>query len=158
MKFNGKNIFKGDDILIEDDTIKLLRECNSGIKMGTDSIEEMIPKIQSNTMREILYSSKKEHEDLGNMTKDLLHLYHDQGKKPSPMVQNMAHMKTNILMTMDCSDNRASDILTDGCNMGVKSLSRYLNQYKASDEKSKDIAKKLISMEDRLALELREYL
>jgi hypothetical protein len=33
--------------------------------------------------------------------------------------------------------------------MGVKSLSKYLNQYKAADEKSKDYAKKLIAMEEQ---------
>ena len=42
-----------------------------------------------------------------------------------------------------------ADLMTDGCNMGVKSLSRYLNQYKAADEQSKNIAKKTDSIRRR---------
>lgn len=51
-----------------------------------------------------------------------------------------------------------ADLITDGCNMGVKSLSRYLNQYKAADERSKDLAKRLIHMEEQLAVDVRPYL
>ena len=49
-------------------------------------------------------------------------------------------------------------LMTDGCGMGVKSLNKYLNQYRAADETSKDIAKRLIALEDRLAVEIRRYL
>ena len=48
--------------------------------------------------------------------------------------------------------------MTDGCNMGVKSLARYLNQYEAADEFSKDIAKRLISLEEQLGADIRRYL
>ena len=48
--------------------------------------------------------------------------------------------------------------MTDGCGMGVKSLSRYLNQYGAADEPSKDMAKRLIHLEETLGQDLREYL
>ena len=74
------------------------------------------------------------------------------------MAKSMSWIKTNVMMAMDAGDDTIADLLTDGCNMGVKSLSRYLNKYAAADEKSKDIAKKLISMEADLACQLRDYL
>jgi len=40
----------------------------------------------------------------------------------------------------------------------VKSLNKYLNQYKAADEKTKDIAKRLIHLEEQLAIDIRTYL
>ena len=49
-------------------------------------------------------------------------------------------------------------MITDGCNMGVKSLNRYLNQYKAASEKAKDITKRLINIEEQLVIDLRAYL
>ena len=42
--------------------------------------------------------------------------------------------------------------------MGVKSLNKYLNQYQAADEKSKDMTKSLIHLEERLAENMRPYL
>ncbi len=42
--------------------------------------------------------------------------------------------------------------------MGIKSLHKYLNQYKAADERSKDITKRLINIEEKLTLDIREFL
>jgi len=70
----------------------------------------------------------------------------------------MSWMKTNVKLVMDESDETIADLMTDGCNMGVKSLNRYLNQYKAAEEKTKDIAKRLIKLEDKLAIDIRRFL
>ena len=74
------------------------------------------------------------------------------------MASAMSGLKTDMKLAMNESDHTIADLMTDGCNMGVKSLSRYLNEYKAADEESKDIAKKLIHLEAQLASDLREYL
>ena len=67
-------------------------------------------------------------------------------------------MKTEMKLNMEDSDKTVADLMTDGCNMGVKSLSKYLNKYEAADEVSKDIAKRLIHLEAQLAVEIRRYL
>ena len=61
-------------------------------------------------------------------------------------------------MGMDNSDQTIADLMTDGCNMGVKSLNKYLSQYEAADEVSKDIAKRLINLEEQLAVDIRKFL
>jgi ABC-type transporter Mla subunit MlaD len=42
--------------------------------------------------------------------------------------------------------------------MGVKSLNQYLNQYQAADERSKDLAKQLVTLEEQLAVDIRRIL
>lgn len=74
------------------------------------------------------------------------------------MAKGMEWFKTNVTLAADPSDCAVADFITDGCNMGVKSLSRYLNQYKAADEKSKDISKRLIREEEQLAVSVRDFL
>ena len=81
----------------------------------------------------------------------MLENFKDEGKNPTPIAKGMSWMKTNMKLTMEDSDSIIADLMVDGCDMGVKSLSRYLNQYKAADENSKDIAKRLISMEETLS-------
>lgn len=56
------------------------------------------------------------------------------------------------------SDQTIAGLMTDGCNMGVKSLSKYLNQYKAADEKSREIAEKLIKLEEEFVGQIRGFL
>ena len=89
---------------------------------------------------------------------ELLDKYQDAGKNPNPMAKGMSHMKTSMKLTMAHTDATIADLMTDGCNMGVKSLNRYLNQYEAADEVSKDIAKRLINLEEQLAVDIRQYL
>ena len=144
--------------MIESDTIKLLRECDAGIKMGVSSIDEVMPHVKSENLYSALNKCKDEHERLENEMVELLNRYEDKGKNPNPMAKGMSWIKTNMMLAMKESDATISDIMTDGCNMGVKSLSKYLNKYAAADEKSKDIAKRLISLEENLAKDIRGYL
>ena len=74
------------------------------------------------------------------------------------MAKGMSWMKTNVKLAVDESDQTIADLITDGCNMGVKSLNRYLNQYQAAEERTKDITKKLIKLEETLAKDIRKYL
>ena len=143
---------------MEDDTIKLLRECNAGIKMGVSSIDEILDETTDPKLMQMLQDVKEEHKRLGSETHRLLNDYDDAGKDPSPIAKGMSWIKTNVMMAVDAGDNTIADLITDGCNMGVKSLSRYLNKYKAADAQSKKIAKELIACESQLAEGLRPYL
>lgn len=144
--------------MIHSDTIKLLRECNAGIKMGVSSITEVVDHVRDNNMYKILDKSREEHNKLGSQTRKLLNQYNDAGKDPNPIAKGMSWMKTNIKLTVNDTDATVAELMTDGCNMGVKSLSRYLNQYKAAEEQVKDITKKLIKLEEQLSVDMRSYL
>ena len=144
--------------MIEQDTIKLLRECDAGIKMGVTSIEDVLDNVKDPEFRKCLTTCKREHEELKEEIQTLLDTYHDDGKNPNPMAKSMSWMKTNVKLGLEETDATIAELMTDGCNMGVKSLNRYLNQYKAADEHSKDIAKRLINMEEKLAVQIRRYL
>ena len=144
--------------MIEQDTIKLLRECDAGVKMGASSIRDVLPYVHSETLKQLLSACAKEHDQLDGEIQTLLDRYRDEGKDPNPVSKKIAEMGTKMKLTVHDSDQTVADLMTDGCNMGVKSLSRYLNQYKAADEVSKDIAKRLIALEARLAVDMRGFL
>ncbi len=144
--------------MVEQDTIKLLRECDAGVKMGVASIDDVLDQVHSKTLREYLTKCKTEHEKLKEEIQGLLDKYHDDGKDPNPIAKGMSWMKTNMKLNMDGSDATIADLMTDGCNMGVKSLNQYLNQYQAADEVSKDITKRLINLEEKLAVDIRGFL
>ena len=142
-KFEGEvNTFEGVTMTVVEGTAK----------PGTVTIE-----IVNATDRDIESGNKADFA-LQKEVDTLLHRYHDQGKSPSPIAKGMSHMKSTLKLGMEETDAAVADLMTDGCNMGVKSLRRYLNQYKAADETSKDIAKRLIHLEEKLTIDLRPYL
>ncbi|MBQ7545547.1 MAG: hypothetical protein IJT41_01090 [Clostridia bacterium] len=144
--------------MIENDTVRLLRECDAGVRMGIASIGDVLDNVHAESLRQLLTDSRDEHERLGRTIDEALQRYRDEGKSPPAIAKGMSWIKTNVMLAFDGSDQTVADLMTDGCDMGVKSLSRYLNQYAAADEESKDIAKKLIRIEEQLAVDLRDYL
>ncbi len=144
--------------MVERDTIRLLRECDSGVKMGITAIDEVMDHVKGRGLQSTLRDSRKESERLQTDLQKVLADYHDEGKDPNPVVQGMSWVKTNWEMLIDGTDSKIAELMVDGCNMGIKSLSRYMNQYKAADERSKDIAKRLISSEEKLSTDMRQYL
>lgn len=144
--------------MTEQDTVRLLRECDAGIKMGVDAINNVFDSVESDGLKTRLNACRREHEKLKEESEKLLESYNVGSKPPAPISDAMAKMKTKFEVMMDPTDETIADLMTDGCNMGVKSLSRYLNMYKAADEKSKDITKRLISLEEKLAQDIRGYL
>ena len=144
--------------MVEQDTIKLLRECDAGTKMGISSIGDVIDYVKSQELGEKLKTCKSEHEKLEKEIETQLEKYQDNGKEPNPMAKGMSWIKTNVMLVMNDSDQTIADLMTEGCNMGVKSLNKYLHKYEAADEVSKDLAKRLINLEEKLAVDIRKFL
>ena len=144
--------------MVENDTIKLLRECDAGVKMGISSIDDVKDYVENPEFLSLLVNCRDEHDKLDGEIQKLLEKYKDDGKEPNPMAKSMSWVKTNVKLMVNESDETIADLMTDGCNMGVKSLNKYLNKYEAADEVSKDIAKRLINIEEKLLVDIRKYL
>ena len=144
--------------MLNNDTIYLLRECNSGTKMAVFSIDEVLEKVKDRKMKEILSDSKARHETIGDKLHIQLQKYGDDTKEPGAMAKGMSWMKTNVKLAVEDSDRVCADLITDGCNMGVKTLYRYLNEYAAAEEEAQEFCKSIIRLEENLADEMKVYL
>ena len=144
--------------MIEQDTIKLLRECDAGVKMGIASIDDVLDYVKSQKLKDFLIDCKNEHVTLDREIGEQLNRFQDDGKDPNPIAKGMSWVKTNMKLAMNESDQTIADLITDGCDMGVKSLNKYLNEYAAADEFSKDICKRLIKLEEKLEAQMKDYL
>ena len=144
--------------MISPDTIKLLRECDAGIKMGVSSIDEVLGYVHAAKMKKTLIECKEVHNAIKQEIRKLLDEYHDDGKDPNPIAKSMSWIKTNVKLIVDESDNTIAELMTDGCNMGVKSLNKYLNEYKAADDRAKDKTKRLIELEKKLCEQMHPFL
>ena len=149
---------KGGTHMENKDTIHLLKECDAGSKMAVTSIQDMMGNVQNKDLYTLLKETKAHHEKLGNEIHSMLLQYHCDEKDPNPIAKGMSWMKTNLKLTMDDCDATIADLMTDGCNMGVKSLKKYMNQYPTADSDVKKLCTRLIGIEEQLAKELAQYL
>ena len=140
------------------ETVKLLEACHAGIIMATDSIADMLDKITNPKLNHIAAECKNAHEILGAETKEILRKHGLEEKEPSMMAEAMSWLKTNVKIAMNDSDKTVADLLTDGCNMGIKTLRKDLNACKNADESAKSIANRLIELESKFIEDVAAYL
>lgn len=141
------------------DTIKLLNECDAGVKMGISSLKEVIPYIKDTHLKSLIASSIATHTAIENDITDLLSEYNDSGKEPNPMAKSMSFIKIKSKLALtDKPDATVASLITDGCNMGVKSLNKYINQYPSANYKVCNVAEKIIASENNLVNDLKNYL
>ena len=140
------------------DTINLLKECDAGAKMAVSSLDEVMEFVTSPNFHQILLDSKKHHKQILHEIEIMLKQYHSEQKEPNPVAKGMSWLKTNFKLGMDDSTSTAANLLTDGCNMGVKSLRKYLNEYPSARRPAVDVCNRLIALEETLVKDLQEYL
>ena len=95
--------------MIEQDTIRLLRECDAGVKMGVSSIEDVLGSVHAEDMKTMLQRCKAEHEKLDYEIREALNRFMDEGKDPNPMAKVMSEMKTGMKLAMHDSDKTIAD-------------------------------------------------
>lgn len=141
-----------------EDTVNLLKQCDAGIKMGIEAIDEVIEHVQDSEFKSKLQNYKHDYNFLQDEIAQMLSSLHKSGKDPNPIAKGMSKMKTGLKLTFNETDATIADLMTEGCNMGVKSLNKYLNDYDAARDEAKELAKKLIRLMDRQEFDVRKYL
>lgn len=142
----------------ESDTKKMLRECDAGIKMGISVLDDVISSVNDVALEQTLKNAKSEHERLRAETETLLNNIKDEGKSPNPAAKAMSHMKTKMSVAAGEPDSTAARIITKGCDMGVRSLNRYLDKYQSADGRSVKLTRDIIAAEEKMITDLSKYL
>ena len=140
------------------DTVELLKECSAGIKMAVDSLDEVMDYVESDDLKKTLTDSKRAHKRIDMECFRMLKELNEIEKEPNIMAKGMSWLKTNVKLGIEQSDATIADLVTEGSNMGVKSLNRYMNQYKAADDKVRAMAEDLIKIERQLIIDVSQYL
>lgn len=141
-----------------DDTIKLLKECNAGVKMGVSGIQEVIDKAKADNFIQLLQDYLKKHQEFEAKTHEKLNEFKDSEKEPSALAEVMSKAKISMKLLATPTDGEIADLMTDGCNMGIKSISRYMNKYPTALPAIKSLCDDLIKIEEDFMIALRKYL
>lgn len=144
--------------MINEDTIKLLKECDAGSKMGIEAIEEVIKKVEDKKLLSILEKYLKDNKKLEEKIQEELKKFNDEEKDPSPLAKAMSWMKINMKLIKGEHDKVIADLMTEGCNMGIKSICKYLNKYEGAMESVKGLCYDLVELEENFAKDLRKFL
>ena len=124
------------------DTLMLLQECSSGIKTAIASIDDVLPFVKESEFKQVLKESKTEHKSLEQKINGELEKINAPAKEPGIMAKSMSKVKINAELAFKPTSAQAASLITDGCSMGIKTITRCLNQYPAADSSAKKLAEK----------------
>lgn len=141
-----------------DNTSALLKECDSGSKMAVASIKGVLGSIKSEKLLRLLTESISKHEKIGNEIANELDEMGLGGKEPNPMAKTASWLKINAKLLKDGSDQTVASLISDGCSMGIKELTGYINKYPDADKAAVKLAEKIIDLEEKLLDEMKEFL
>ena len=138
-------------------TIELLTECSSGCHMAMDSVKKMRQYAEDPELNHLLENYGEKHRRLEGKIADLLEKYGERESAPDRMVAMMAGMEMHAKMFMHPDDKQVARIMMDGCNMGIQSVSGYLNRYSHASTESRKLAEELICIEEEFARTMRRF-
>lgn len=143
---------------MSENTIKLLKECDAGCKMAMDSIAQVEKYAEKEALKKLLDQYQKKHEKLKEEITEQLQKFQKEEQKPDKLASAFAWITTEMKLLMKDNSHQIAKIMMDGCNMGIQSVSEYLNQYPQASQEAKSLAKKLVETEEMFMKELKKFL
>jgi hypothetical protein len=143
---------------MSNDTVKLLRECNAGCKSATNSMEQVLRYLDNEDLKNLIDEYNDKHIKLGDECHQMLNELDEEEKDPDKMAKTFSWISTEVKLMMNDNSQKIAELMIDGCNLGIKSLSKYINQYKNASNESVDLAKRFIKIEQEFMNELLKYL
>ena len=139
-------------------TIELLKECNKGCKMAVESMSQVIEKVKNVDLKNEIESYNTRHKELKDKSSELLKQYGEAESNPGIMASTFSWISTEVKLKFENDDKKIAQIMMDGCNMGIQSLSEYINKYTNASGDSIALAKKLVKLEESFMEDMKKYL
>lgn len=143
---------------MENDTIQVVKTCNLGIQMAVDLLEEVMEKVENSKLKEVIAQSLYRHLKLEKKSLDVLNEFDGESEDVDILVKTMFWMKTNWKLFDEEVDEKAADLITEGCGKGIASLFHVLNEYKNCSYEAQKLVHDLIREEEGLIEEVRPFL
>lgn len=139
-------------------TLHLLDECNSGCKMAINSMKQVRDYITDEKLASVIDRYTQKHQKLEEETGRQLLEYGKREEEPGFVATAMSWISTEAKLLLKDDARQIAKIIMDGCNMGIQSVSRYINQYVSASPESIHLARKIIRTEEDLMGEMKQFL
>lgn len=143
---------------MQEDTRKLLQECNSGCKMAINSMVQVQDYVNDEGLEKLIRESKERHEKLEAEGAKLLEENGEKEKDPTMMASAFSWLTTEMKMLMNKDSKQIAKIMMDGCHMGIEGLAGKLNEFENAAPESRKLAERIIKEEEDFMQQLKAYL
>ncbi len=114
--------------------------------------------VRDEKLKNLIDEYNKKHVKIGDECHQMLNDYGKDEKDPPTVAKAMMWFTTEVKMLMDDDDSHIAKLLADGCNMGMQSLNKYMNEFEKAGQEEVNLASRLVDIESELYDKLMPYM
>ena len=139
-------------------TYELLKECNSGCHMARNSIEQLAVYLKSQELQDLFCKYKEEYENIEKESVRLSKGELQEETMSEKAAEIFARISAEVKLMMNDDSSKIAEMMIDGANMGIKSITEKLNRYPEAEKESISLAKKFEKTCEKLIQDMKKYL
>lgn len=140
--------------------VEVLNYIYQNAEMGIRSLKDLLAECEEGNFKKLLETQKGRYEEAFNHAGFLMGEVHEI-PKDIPKIQGISgDVMIKLKALKDRSPSHFAEMLIQGTTMGIIQLRRTLNNYTAQeiDQKTLDLTRKLLDVEEQSVEELKKYL
>lgn len=141
-------------------TKSFLDSLYKNVKMGADSIIDLMPKVSSEKMREEMTAELEHYEKFAKDIRNMLFELGEEPKEESFMTKLMTKMGISINTMMDATSSHIADMMIQGATMGITETTKLIREFENTPcaESALALAKKTVKYEQESIETLKKFL
>lgn len=142
---------------MNEQTVKLLEECNLGSKMALNAMKQIKDFIKDDELKSLVQNYQEQHEKIEDKSSELLKECGREEKDPGIITTIYGKVATEVKMKLKDDSSQIAKLMMDGCNMGIQNISKNKNDYPEASSESLSLADRLIKIDEKFMKELKQY-
>ena len=139
---------------------ELLQDIYSNVKMGGDSIINLLPKIKNDHMKTLMTSQLEQYEKYAQTARAQLIAQGVEPKQPNPVAKISAKIGMEMKSLQDSTTSHMAEMMVQGSTMDVTDLLQKVSAYENAPEckSSVALAKEIVAFEEKNIEKMKEFL
>lgn len=126
--------------------------------MGASSVETLMKKTDGEKIQQELINEKREYDKFRKKAEDVLQKHSITPKPLSKTLEKMSDIGIKMNTAVDSTPSHIADILIQGNNMGIISVTKLQNKHKNANEQLLELAHELNDMQQNNIERLKSFL
>jgi len=148
----------GGVFMTEMESCSLLKQCDTGVRMGLEALDQATTKIKDPAFLDIVKNAYDEHKRMQEEIEKLECKMQMEKPQKNQIVSALSRIKSDFLFAINNRDSTVAKLMTDGAFMGINALEKHLNRTPFASVSVRDIAEEIVDIEDDFLVKIRPYL
>lgn len=139
---------------------EMLEQLYKNVKMGSDSIVKLLPKVSDGKFKSDLTDQLNGYESFAAKAKSRLKDMGAEAKEENPMVKLWTSIGMTVSTMTDSTDSHLAQMVAEGSNMGVTDGIKLLRDYENTNvsESALKLVRDVISFEEKNVERAKSYI